>query len=91
MAFRTAAEIIQIIISCLICGSVEHKATKLCQALQSINTRALTDAEYREWRTFTTVVQQSGRSFGFTIGGFAPFNKRTLIAIFTFMLNYSFT
>ncbi|CAG2115305.1 unnamed protein product [Medioppia subpectinata] len=77
--FRTVADIVEIIITCFICGSIERKAAKLCQALHSINTRALTDVEYREWRTFTAVVQQSGRTFGFTIGGFAPFNKRTLI------------
>ena len=71
---------LQLIISCLICGAISSSIEKLSAVLDNINVKDLSDKAYKEWLTFATVMRNT-RTFGFTIGGFAALNKRTLIAV----------
>src|SRR6185437_7952481 len=71
---------LQLIISCFICGLVGDKCVDIMDTLNGMNTRDMTDREYREWHTFATVMRNT-RTFEFTIGGFAALNKSTLISV----------
>ena len=79
MSYATLSLILQLVLSCLICGTVHHKSAHISDVLNNIETRVLSDLEYRDWQTFHTICQKT--SFGFTIGGFASLRKTTLIAV----------
>ncbi|CAG2103334.1 unnamed protein product [Medioppia subpectinata] len=88
MLFRAVSGIVEICVSCFICGLVAQKCAKLSDILCAKKTCHMSDTEYREWHTLVTVVRNR-RCVGFSIGGFAAFDKRTFISIITFMLNYT--
>ena len=75
---------LQLIITCFMCGLVGDKCVDIMDTLNGMNTRDMTDREYREWHTFATVMRNT-RTFGFTIGGFAALNKSTLISVQIFI------
>ncbi|CAG2103968.1 unnamed protein product, partial [Medioppia subpectinata] len=78
MTFNSLSASISTIMSCFICGLVSTKSAKLQRILHAINARDLSDDEYNEWLMFGTIVRNT-RTFGFTIGGYAVFNKLTFI------------
>ena len=79
MGFSTLSSIGQMIISCLICGSLHQKSKTFHQILEDFNSNELTDNDYKEWLMFMSIASKGG--FGFTIGGFALLNKTTLISV----------
>ena len=80
MVLSSISYSIQLIISCLICGSIGDRIVRLNAILDNIDQKVLSDKAYKEWLTFATVMRNT-RTFGFTIGGFATLNKSTLIAV----------
>ena len=71
--------VMEFIINCLICGSVEERTENLYEILHDIPVNDLSDYEYKQWIIFSNIVSKP--RIGFTIGGFARLNKTTLIAV----------
>ena len=80
VVITTLMETSDLVISCILCNSLVQKCLKIANILNAMNTRDMTDREFREWLTFATVMRNT-RTFGFTIGGFAALNKSTLIKV----------
>ena len=80
LAFATVMDIIEISITCLLCDSLDQKVNKISSVLNDMNANELSDKEFMEWQMFDQLLQ-SRPTFGFTIGGFAKFNKCTLISV----------
>ena len=80
MTFITIIDILEFIIMCLLCDSMDQKVYKVSIVLNDMNSNEMSDMEFREWQMFVQLLQ-SRPTFGFTIGGFAKFNKSTLISV----------
>jgi len=78
-AFETVFEILKLIISCLINGLVHEENDKIYAVLDNINSNDINKNEYKELLLFKTISRES--KFGFTIGGFAPLKKTTLLSV----------
>ena len=105
MAFSTALSVVELISSCIVCGSLHDTSHRIYAALDAFDANKLSEFEFKEWLMFKNVSRKT--EFGFTIGGFASLKKTTLIAvciwmskflnilthlaiqIFTFILNYT--
>ena len=68
-----------IVITSFIGGLVYEKSAEIGEILSRIETKLLSDTEYKDWQSFHTVCHKT--SFGFTIGGFASVRKSTLIPV----------
>ena len=75
----TASGVTELVISCLVCGSLHERADKLYAVLDKIDSNCLSQIECKEWLMFKAMDRNT--SFGFTIGGFAPLRKTTLISV----------
>jgi len=80
IAFITIMDILELIIMCLLCDSMDQKVYKISIVLNDMNANEMSDMEFREWQMFVQLLQNRS-TFGFTIGGFAKFNKSTLISV----------
>jgi hypothetical protein len=78
-AFGTTTEILKLIISCLINGLVYEENDKLYAVLDNINPKDIDEDEYKELLLFKIMSRET--KFGFTIGGFAPLKKTTLLSV----------
>jgi hypothetical protein len=78
-AFGTTTEILRLIISCLINGLVHEENDKIHAVLDNINPKDINEDEYKELVTFKSMSRET--KFGFTIGGFAPLKKITLLSV----------
>ena len=79
MRFTLFCILFELIISCLICGSVEEKSEKIFRVLDDMNVNDMSDYEYKQWIIFKSISLKT--RFGFTIGGIARLNKSTLISV----------
>ena len=79
LIYSTTVVVLQLVFSCIICGSVHKKSDKISDVLDRIKTCLLSDSQYRDWLSFKNICHN--KSFGFTIGGFAALKKTTLIAV----------
>ncbi|CAG2111199.1 unnamed protein product [Medioppia subpectinata] len=84
----TGSFIVEMMVSCLMCGRIGVNVGKISAALNTISGSHLSDSEYKELVLFGNALRNPP-TVGFTIGGFAAINKSTLISIFTFVLNYT--
>ncbi len=78
-AFGTTTEILKLIISCLMNGLVYEETDRLYAVLDNINPKDIDEDEYKEVLMFKTMSRET--KFGFTIGGFAPLKKATLLSV----------
>ena len=78
IAFSTVLSFIEILISCLICGSVHQKSDNIYALLDELTANSLSNNELNEWLMFK---DSRKTNFGFTMGGFAPLRKTTLIPV----------
>jgi hypothetical protein len=79
LAFGTVSEIFKIIISCFINGLVYEENDKIFAVLDNINPKDINENEYKEVVFFKTMSRET--KFGFTIAGFAPLKKTTLLTV----------
>ena len=70
----------ELVISCLVCGRLHDRADKLYASLDKIDSNNLSPNESLEWLMFKNIDRKT--RFGFSIGGFAPLRKTTLIPVF---------
>ncbi|CAG2114022.1 unnamed protein product, partial [Medioppia subpectinata] len=87
IALSSVSLTVQLVVSCVICGSVGNKLNDIREVLDAINGDQLTDREFRELLLFKDSAKNSS-TCGFTIAGFAVLNKSTLIAVY---INYFIT
>ncbi|CAG2116236.1 unnamed protein product, partial [Medioppia subpectinata] len=71
--------IVEMIISCLMCGRIGVNVGKISAALNTICGSHWSDSEYKELVLFGNALRNTP-TVGFTIGGFAAINKSTLIS-----------
>ena len=83
----TIAAVIEMLLSSLICGSVHEKCEHIYVVLDELTENDFNDYEYNEWLLFKNIDTKT--TFGFTIGGFAPIRKTTLIKVLI-NINYYF-
>jgi hypothetical protein len=86
-AFGTVSEIFKLIISCLINGLVHEENDKIYAVLDNINPKDIDENEYKEVVFFKTMSRET--KFGFTIAGFAPLKKTTLLSVVQNNFHYS--
>ena len=79
MAFTAFALVLELVISCSICGAVHESADQIYAILDSFNGNDLSDFEFKEWLMFKNISRKT--KYGFTIGGFASIRKTTLISV----------
>jgi len=79
LSFSTASGIIDMIISCFVCGLVPERVDKIYAVLDKFNANVLSEYEFKQWIIFKKTNEKS--SFGFTVGGFASLRKQTFIAV----------
>ena len=77
--YGTVSAVIEMFISCFICGSLHEKSKNVFKVLDEFNANELSENEYKEWLMFRTIASKGG--FGFTIGGFASLKKTTIISV----------
>ena len=75
----TEVSIFEITISAFICGSVSERSEQIHSVLDELSANSLSEYEYNEWLMFKNICRNT--RFGFTIGGFAPISKTTLIPV----------
>jgi len=78
-ALGTVSEIFKLIISCFTNGLVYEQNDKIYAVLDNINPKDIDEDEYKEVLMFKTMSRET--KFGFTIGGFAPLKKTTLLSV----------
>ncbi len=78
-AFGATTETLRLIISCLVNGLVHEENDKIYAVLDNINPKDIDEDEYKEVLMFKTMSRET--KFGFTIGGFAPLKKATLLSV----------
>jgi hypothetical protein len=78
-AFKSTTSVIKLIIGCYINGLVHEESDRIYSVLDESKARNLNDFEYKEWLMFKNVSKD--QNFGFTVGGFAPMRKTTLIPV----------
>ena len=79
MSFTAIALVLELVISCSICGAVHESSDQIYAILDSFNGNDLSDFEFKEWLMFKTTSKKT--KFGFTIGDFASMKKTTLISV----------
>ena len=79
MAYTTTCSVVELILSCFVCGSLHETSDKIYAILDAFDANKLSEFEYKEWLMFKNVSKKT--PFGFTIGGFASLKKTTLIAV----------
>jgi len=78
-AFKSTTSVIKLIIDCYINGLVHEESERIYSVLDQFKNRDLNNVEYKEWLMFKNVSKD--QNFGFTVGGFAPLRKTTLIPV----------
>ncbi len=78
-AFGTITEILKLITTCFTNGLVYEETDKIYAVLDKINPKDIDEDEYKEVLMFKTMSRET--KFGFTIGGFAPLKKTTLLSV----------
>ena len=86
MFISTLEGIIQMTITCFVCGSVHEKSKQIYAILDEFNANDLSDSEFKDWVMFNTISEKT--PFWFTIGGFAPLRKTTLLSVRNSFYNY---
>ena len=79
MFITTLSCIGNMIITCYVCGSVHEKFEQIYAILDEFNANDLSDYEFKDWVMFNSI--SSKTPFGFTIGGFAPIRKTTILSV----------
>ena len=79
MAFSTVSSVVEMIISCFVCGLVHEKFEQIYAVLDKWNSIDLSECDYKQWLMFKNVNREN--RFGFTIGGFVSLRKTTLISV----------
>jgi hypothetical protein len=67
------------IISCFVNCLVHEESDQIFAVLDKVKAQDLNDIEYKELLLFRTISRET--KFRFTIGGFAPLRKSTLIPV----------
>jgi hypothetical protein len=73
---------VRLSLDCLIHGSVYKKTESFFSSLEQkldISVNKMDENEFREYISFKTQINDS--KLGFTVGGFAPFNKSTFLSV----------
>jgi hypothetical protein len=83
-AFVTITSSIKLVISCFINGLVHEESERIYSVLDNFNAEDFDANEYKEWLMFKNISKE--KMFGFTIGGFAPLRKTTLIPVKKFII-----
>jgi hypothetical protein len=78
-AFKSITSVLKLIIDCYINGLVHEESDRIYSALDEYKARNLNDFGHKEWLMFKNV--SKGQKFGFTVGGFVPLRKTTLIPV----------
>jgi hypothetical protein len=78
-AFKSVSSALKMIISCFVNGLVHEESDKIFAVLDKVKAQDLNDIEFKELLLFRTLSRET--KFGFTIGGFAPLRKSTLIPV----------
>ncbi len=78
-AFKSVTSAVKLIISCFINGFVYEESEKIYVVLDKLDVKHMSGSEFRELIMFKTISRET--NFGFTIGGFAPLRKTTLIPV----------
>ena len=84
MFITTFAAITNMIITCFVCGSVHEMSEQIYGILDEFNANDLSDYEFKDWLMFNSISEKT--PFGFTIGGFAPFRKTTILSVSNYSL-----
>ena len=82
----TEISIAEILLSAFFCGLVHEKSDQIYSVLDDLTANDLSDYEYNEWLMFKNICRKT--RFGFTIGGFAPIRKTTLIPVFLNIIKF---
>jgi hypothetical protein len=78
-ALKSITSVLKLIIDCYINGLVHEESERIYSVLDEFENRDLNHVKYKEWVMFKNV--SKNQNFGFTIGGFAPLRKTTLISV----------
>ncbi len=78
-AFKSITSVLKLIIDCYINGLVHEESDRIYSVLDESKARNMNDIEYKEWLMFKNVSKD--HKFGFTVGGFVPLRKTTLIPV----------
>jgi hypothetical protein len=78
-AFKSITYVLKLITNCYINGLVHEESDRIYTILDQFKNRDLNNVEYKEWLMFKNVSKD--QNFGFTVGGFAPLRKTTLIPV----------
>ncbi len=78
-AFKSITSVIKLITDCYINGLVHEESERIYSVLDQFKNRDLNNVRFREWLMFKNVSKD--QKFGFTVGGFAPLRKTTLIPV----------
>lgn len=70
---------IKLVISCFLNGLVYDESDKIMATLDAIDAKDIDDELFKEVLLFKTISRET--TIGFTIGGFAPLRKKTLIQV----------
>jgi hypothetical protein len=79
LAFNTITSSVKLVISCFINGLVHEESERIYSVLDNFNAKNFDANDYKEWLMFKNISKE--KMFGFTIGGFAPLRKTTLIPV----------
>ena len=80
LLYHMISFLIQLNANCLICGSVYDESDKLLAALDSIDIN--TDSDDKAFReTLLFLSMSRDLKFGFSIGGFMPLKRTTLLSV----------
>ena len=82
----TEISIIEILLSAILCGLVHEESDQISVVLDDLSANDLSSYEYNEWLMFKNICRKT--RFGFTIGGFAPIRKTTLIPVFFIRISF---
>ncbi len=78
-AFKSITSVIKLIIDCYINGLVHEESDRIYTVLDQFKNRDLNNVEYKKWLMFKNVSKD--QNFGFTVGGFVPLRKKSLIPV----------
>ncbi len=79
IAFKSITSVLKLITDCYINGLVHEESDRIYSVLDGFKSRNLNDFEHKEWLMFKNV--SNDHKYGFTVGGFAPLRKTTLIPV----------
>ncbi len=78
-AFKSITSFLKLIIDCYINGLVHEESDRIYSVLDEFKNRDLNNVEYKEWLMFKNL--SNDHNYGFTVGGFVPLRKTTLIPV----------